>query len=90
MDSIKEMIDDIFEIKNIDKNQFKAINISSDKIIYFVFHKNKKILNDSMISTSIEPIGFILKMDEEYYYCPLNNKEFDEKIVEEFVSKFLI
>ena len=84
MDKIKEMIDDMFNIENIDKIRFKKIEINPHKIIYFIFHENQKIVQGKLTSGSIEPEAFILKMDEEYYYCPLNDKKFDENLVKEF------
>ena len=84
MDKIKEMIDDMFNIENIDEIRFKKIEINSNKIIYFIFHENQKIVQGKLTSGSIEPEAFILKMDEEYYYCPLNDKKFDENLVKEF------
>ena len=84
MDKIKEMIDDMFNIENIDKIRFKKIEINPNKIIYFIFHENQKIVHGKLTSGSIEPEAFILKMDEEYYYCPLNDKKFDENLVKEF------
>ena len=84
MDKIKEMIDDMLNIENIDEIRFKKIEINPDKIIYFIFHENQKIVQGKLTSGSIEPEAFILKMDEEYYYCPLNDKKFDENLVKEF------
>lgn len=87
MDELKALLDEIFEIENIDQNYFKEMKISSDKVIYLIFHERQKIINDKLTSGSIWPIGFILKMGNEYYYCPLNDDEFDENIVKEFVEK---
>lgn len=84
MDKIKEMIDDMFNIENIDEIRFKSIEINPHKIIYFIFHENQKIVQGKLTSGSIEPEAFILKMDKEYYYCPLNDKKFDENLVKEF------
>ena len=84
MDKIKEMIDDMFNIENIDEIRFKEIEINPNKIIYFIFHENQKIVQGKLTSGSIEPEAFILKMDEEYYYCPLNDNKFDENLVKEF------
>ena len=84
MDKIKEMIDDMFNIENIDEIRFKKIEINPNKIIYFIFHENQKIVQGKLTSGSIEPEAFILKMDKEYYYCPLNDKKFDENLVKEF------
>ena len=84
MDNLKDIIDEIFEIENIDEIRFKSIEINPDKIIYFIFHENQKIVKGQLTSGSIEPEAFILKMDDEYYYCPLNDKEFDENIVKKF------
>ena len=78
------MIDDMFNIENIDEIRFKKIEINPYKVIYFIFHENQKIVQGKLTSGSIEPEAFILKMDEEYYYCPLNDKKFDENLVKEF------
>ena len=83
------MIKDIFEIKDIDQIQFKSIEISPDKTIYFAFHEIQRIMFGKLTSGMIEPLCFIIKMGEEYYYCPLNKKEFDRNIVKEFVEKYL-
>ena len=84
MDKIKEMIDGMLNIENIDAIRFKKIEINPDKVIYFIFHENQKIVQGKLTSGSIEPEAFILRMDEEYYYCPLNDKKFDENLVKEF------
>ena len=86
MDKIKEMIDDMLNIENIDEIRFKKIEINPDKVIYFIFHENQKIVQGKLTSGSIEPEAFILRMDEEYYYCPLNDKKFDENLVKEFAN----
>lgn len=84
MDKVKEMINDIFNIENIDEIRFKTIEINPHKIIYFIFHENCKIVDGRLISGSVEPKAFILKMDEEYYYCPLDDEKFDENLVKKF------
>lgn len=89
MDELKELFDEIFEIRNIDRNYFKEIEISSEKTIYFIFHERQKIMKDRITSGSIEPVGFILRADDEYHYCPLNGKEFDKNIVREFVENIV-
>ena len=43
MDNFEKIIDDIFNIGNIGKIQFKRIEINPNKTIYFIFHKNYKI-----------------------------------------------
>jgi hypothetical protein len=86
MDSISKMIDDIFNIENINEIQFKTIEINPNKTIYFIFHKNYKIYNGQITSGSIKPKAFILKIDEEYHYCPINKEEFDENLVKEFAE----
>ena len=86
MDKIKEMIDGMLNIENIDAIRFKKIEINPDKVIYFIFHENQKIVQGKLTSGSIEPEAFILRMDEEYYYCPLNDKKFDENLVKEFAK----
>ena len=84
MDNLKNIIDEIFRIEKINEIQFKRVEINQHKIIYFIFHRNIKLINEDLTSASIKPEAFILKMDEEYYYCPLNNKELDENLVKEF------
>lgn len=86
MDNFEKIIDDIFNIGNIDKIQFKTIEINPNKTIYFIFHKNYKIYGGQITSGIIKPKAFILKIDEEYHYCPINNKEFDENLVKEFAK----
>lgn len=76
----------MFGQKNIDEIIFKSIEISPDKTIYFAFQESQKILFNRLTSLTIEPICFILRIDDEYHYCPLNNKKFDENIVKEFVK----
>ena len=41
----------------------------------------------NLVSTTFDPVAFILKINDEYHYCPLNNEKFDENIVKEFVEK---
>ena len=86
MDDFKKIIDDIFNIENIDEIQFKTVEISQNKTIYFIFHKNYKIFEGQLKSGSIKPKAFILKIDEEYHYCPINKEEFDENLVKEFAK----
>lgn len=76
----------MFGQKSIDEILFKSIEISPDKTIYFAFQESQKILFNRLTSLTIEPICFILKIDDEYHYCPLNNKKFNENIVKEFVK----
>ena len=38
---------------------------------------------------TLDPVCFILKMDDEYHYCPLNDKKFDENISVEQTTKVL-
>ncbi len=87
-ENFKEMIEDIFEIENIDQIQFKSIDISPDKIIYFAFRESQKIMFGKLTSATVEPLCFILKMGGEYYYCPLNKNKFDKNIVKEFVATY--
>lgn len=89
MDNFENAINDIFEIENIDKMLFKSFKINQDKIIYFAFRERQKIMFGKLTSIDLTPIGFILKMNEEYHYCPLDDKELNEEMVKEFVLKFI-
>ena len=73
-------------MESLDKIRFKSIKISPDKTIYFAFKESQKIIYNKLTSMTLEPVCFILKMDDEYHYCPLNDKKFDENIVKEFVK----
>ena len=86
MSNLENLMKDFFEMESIDEIRFKSIEISPNKTIYFAFQESQKILFNKLTSVSIEPVCFILKIDEEYHYCPLNDKEFDENIVKEFVK----
>ena len=87
-DNFEEIIKDVFEIEDIDQIQFKRIEISADKIIYFAFHENQKMMLGKLTPGTIEPLCFILKMGDEYHYCPLNKNKFDKEIVKEFVDQY--
>ena len=86
MSNLENLMKDMFGMENIDEILFKSIEISPDRIIYFAFKESQKILLNKLTSLTIEPVCFILKIDDEYHYCPLNKKEFDENIVKEFVE----
>lgn len=86
MSNLENLMKDFFEMESIDEIRFKSIEISPNKTIYFAFQESQKILFNKLTSVSLEPVCFILKIDEEYHYCPLNDKEFDENIVKEFVK----
>ncbi len=86
MSNLENLMKYMFGQKNIDEILFKSIEISPDKTIYFAFQESQKILFNRLTSLTIEPICFILKIDDEYHYCPLNNKKFNENIVKEFVK----
>lgn len=87
-DNFEEMINDIFEIESIDLIVFKPIEISEDKIVYFAFRESQKIMFGKLTSVTVDPICFILKMGDEYHYCPLNKNKFDENIIREFVDAY--
>ncbi len=89
MDNFKEDIKSIFEIEENDKIKFKIIEISPDKTIYFAVCESEKKMFGKLSSATLEPKAFILKMNDEYHYCPLNNEKFDENIVMEFLEKCL-
>lgn len=86
MSNLENLMKYMFGQKSIDEILFKSIEISPDKTIYFAFQESQKILFNRLTSLTIEPICFILKIDDEYHYCPLNNKKFNENIVKEFVK----
>ena len=86
MSDINDLMTDMLKMETIDEIRFKSIKISSNKTIYFTFKESKKILLNKLTSVSLEPICFILKIDEEYHYCPLNEDKFDESIIKKFVE----
>ena len=86
MSDINDLMTDMLKMETIDKIRFKSIKISSNKTIYFTFKESQKILLNKLTSVSLEPICFILKIDEEYHYCPLNEDKFDESIIKKFVE----
>ena len=85
MSNINDLMTDMLKMETIDEIRFKSIKISSNKTIYFTFKESQKILLNKLTSVSLEPICFILKIDEEYHYCPLNEDKFDESIIKKFV-----
>ena len=86
MSNINDLMTDMLKMETIDEIRFKSIKISSNKTIYFTFKESQKILLNKLTSISLEPICFILKIDEEYHYCPLNEDKFDESIIKKFVE----
>ena len=86
MSNINDLMTDMLKMETIDEIRFKSIKISSNKTIYFTFKESQKILLNKLTSVSLEPICFILKIDEEYHYCPLNEDKFDESIIKKFVE----
>ena len=86
MSNFENTIKYVFEIEDINEVLFKRIEISPDKIIYFAFRENQKIMLGKLTSGTMEPLCFILKIEDEYYYCPLNKNRFDESIVKKFVA----
>ena len=86
MSNINDLMIDMLKMETIDEIRFKSIKISSNKTIYFTFKESQKILLNKLTSISLEPICFILKIDEEYHYCPLNEDKFDESIIKKFVE----
>lgn len=86
MSNINDLMTDMLKMETIDEIRFKSIKISSNKTIYFTFKESQKILLNKLTSVSLEPICFILKIDEEYHYCPLNEDKFDEDIIKKFVE----
>lgn len=89
MDKFEEAMNDIFEIEYIDKTIFKSIKINPDKTIYFAFRESQRIMLEKLTSVDLTPICFILEMDGQYYYCPLNDEEIDQKVIKKFVLKFI-
>ncbi|WP_295596131.1 hypothetical protein [uncultured Methanobrevibacter sp.] len=86
MSNFENLIKNMFEMESFDEIRFKSIKISPDKTIYFAFKESQKIIYNKLTSMTLEPVCFILKMDDEYHYCPLNDNKFDENIVKEFVK----
>ena len=86
MSNINDLMTDMLKMETIDEIRFKSIKIGSNKTIYFTFKESQKILLNKLISFSLEPICFILKIDDEYQYCPLNEDKFDENIIKKFVE----
>lgn len=89
MDNFEKAINDIFEIENIDEILFKSIEINPNKTIYFAFRESQKITLGKLTSVDLKPVCFILKINKEYYWCPLNDEEFDEETVKKFALKFI-
>ena len=89
MDNFEKAINDIFEIENIDEILLKSIKINSNKTIYFAFRESQKIMLGKLTSVDLKPVCFILKINKEYYWCPLNDEEFDEETVKKFALKFI-
>ena len=86
MSNINDLMTDMLKMETIDEIRFKSIKIGSNKTIYFTFKESQKILLNKLISFSLEPICFILKIADEYHYCPLNEDKFDENIIKKFVE----
>lgn len=86
MAKLDDFMKDVFGLESSDEIIFKSIEISPDKTVYFAFQESQKILLNKLTSVTLEPCCFILKIDDEYHYCPLNDKEFDENIVKEFAE----
>ena len=89
MDNFEKAINDIIEIENIDEILFKSIEINPNKTIYFAFRESQKIMLGKLTSVDLKPVCFILKINKEYYWCPLNDEEFDEETVKKFALKFI-
>ena len=89
MDNFEKAMNDIFEIEYIDKTLFKSIEINPDKTIYFAFRESQRIMLGKLTSVDLTPICFIVKTGDEYHYCPLNDEEIDNKVIREFVLKFI-
>ena len=91
MDNFEKAINDIFEIENIDdlKKRPKINILNPNKTIYFAFRESQKIMLGKLTSVDLKPVCFILKINKEYYWCPLNDEEFDEETVKKFALKFI-
>ena len=87
MDNLNNTLHQIFKVENTDEILFKKVEITNDKIIFFAFKKIQVIVRGKLSSASIEPVGFILKMDDEYHYCQLNDDKIDEKVINEFLNR---
>ena len=89
MDNLKNVLDYIIDSDKIKENQFKEIELTPDKTIYFISKNTTIIIKGKISSKTVKPKGFILKMGDEYYYSPLDNKILEKSIIKEFVEKFL-
>ena len=87
VDIFEKAINDIFKIESIDEILFKSIEISEGKTACFAFRLSQKIMFGELTSCTMDPICFILEMNGEYYYCPLNGNDFDESVVKKFALK---
>ena len=86
MSNTNDLMTDMLKMETIDEILFKSIKIDPNKTIYFTFKKSQKIVLNKVTSISLEPICFILKIDDEYHYCPLNDDKFDKNIIKKFVE----
>lgn len=89
METLEDDLKYIFEIEENDEIKFKSIEIASDEIIYFAVRESQKMMLGNLASVTLDPVAFILKINDEYHYCPLNGEKFDENIVKEFVNNYL-
>lgn len=87
METFKDDLKFIFEIDEKSRIIFKSIEITPNKSIHFAIRESQKTMFGNLVSTTFDPVAFILKINDEYHYCPLNNEKFDENIVKEFVEK---
>ena len=88
MAEFEELRNKLFEIKKIHNTQFKKVELTSMRTIYFIFQDQINIINGHVTSGSITPVGFILEADSEFYYCNLNGEKMDENIIKKFVEEF--
>lgn len=85
MDKVNELLENIFEIRNIKAVRFKKIALRQNKTVYFIFNENITIFRDNVISASIEPAGFILQTPKDFYYF---GDDFSEDLIEKFTGEF--
>lgn len=83
-DAIKEIIDDIIKIRQIDEYQFRRVCG-----LTFAFKKQAVIINDQISSCEIKPVAIIYEENDEYLLAPLDGIDEIEEVVKQFVQKTL-
>lgn len=89
MDEFKKILDELLEVEDIHEILFKKIKITDDKIIYFILDESQKIIKNKLTNASLTPIGFIMLLNNEYYYVSFNDTPFSKNIEDAFFKFFL-